>query len=1194
MLFIVVSGFFMCLNGVSAVNVNIDNNSWTTNDINNYFSGITVHGLTISNGDNIIFQAGNYINLIFTVKNSVNIIANDAVNFIGKGTGLGITVSNANYVNISGIRVSNYTYGIYVSYSNNTGIFNNNASGNTKNGITLDTSSNTAIINNTANNNTNRGIYLSSSINSNVSNNIISNSLGNGGIISATSINSYIFNNTITQNVDGIYVYANSVNTTILNNIVNNNVNNGIVVGDTASSTVNNTIAYNTANNNNYQGIRLINTFNSTITNNTASNNKDNGIGLLTAFNSTITNNTVSNNANGINLASSTTNVTNNIVTNNKGTGITLSSSSNSNITNNNVSNNNGSGITLTSSTNSKIANNTVSNNKGTAMTLTSSSNSNITNNNISNNNGSGITLTSSTNSKIANNTVSNNKGYGINLTSSGNSNVTNNTVSNNNQNGIIVTGTGSSSIKNNTVYNNTLSGVRLENSGNYVGNNSIVNNGVGISIYAANNTLNYNRIYLNNLGLNNTGSNTNAMYNWWGSNNPNFTSLITGVVNYSPWLYMTITANSTSLIKSETSLITVSFNNLYNGSSVTALDPAVGHITDYILVNWTGTNGSINPTSNTLNGIATSIFTATTSGMGNITATSDNQTVYIQLMVNQTPTIIFVESTHNYSGQKVNLISYTFDYNGCLVNCGQVNYTVNGVNIGTVNVINGIATLNWTIPADWNTGNYIINAVYDGTETNYANSTNNNTLTIDQTPTTTTTTIYPIHNFPGQIIHLTTNINDFYNNPVNGGRIYYTLNGIDEGSAQIINGIAIPNWIIPNWNPDNYVLITTYDGTETNYANSTNNNTLTIDQTPTTITVDPIRNYPGQNVALTSHILDYYDNPISNGQVNYTVNGVNIGTVNVINDIATLNWTIPADWNTGNYIINAVYDGTETNYANSTNNNTLTIDQTPTTITVKNASVLDNQTVILKAILTNIYGKLVAGQTVVFNLNGHDYSAITDNNGVATINYIPYGSGTYTVTVNFMGNNNYTASVGTGVLNVTPAAYLYLKITTSKDKSKIGEIFTVTYKLGNKGPDNATNVTMTIPLPLSFTVSEITGNGNWVYNQPTNYIIWTLANVVIGDPYLYITGKINNCGVYAFSSSISSETYNLNTESVDPITITAENSTNPLTSTNSTAKIITTTQTTKIPMQHTGIPIAGLIVAILSVLGGTIMSSRK
>jgi hypothetical protein len=67
-------------------------------------------------------------------------------------------------------------------------------------------------------------------------------------------------------------------------------------------------------------------------------------------------------------------------------------------------------------------------------------------------------------------------------------------------------------------------------------------------------------------------------MYNWWGSNNPNFTSLITGVVNYSPWLYMTITADPMSINKAETSLVTVSFNNLYDGSTVMALDPALGH----------------------------------------------------------------------------------------------------------------------------------------------------------------------------------------------------------------------------------------------------------------------------------------------------------------------------------------------------------------------------------------------------------------------------------------------------------------------------------------------------------------------------------------------------------------------------------------------------------------------------------------
>ena len=69
--------------------------------------------------------------------------------------------------------------------------------------------------------------------------------------------------------------------------------------------------------------------------------------------------------------------------------------------------------------------------------------------------------------------------------------------------------------------------------------------------------------------------------------------------------------------------MVTVSFNNLYDGSTVMGLDPALGYIPDDVLVSWTGT---INPTSKTLNGIATSIFTATTSCMRNITTTTDNQ----------------------------------------------------------------------------------------------------------------------------------------------------------------------------------------------------------------------------------------------------------------------------------------------------------------------------------------------------------------------------------------------------------------------------------------------------------------------------------------------------------------------------------------------------------------------------------------
>lgn len=45
--------------------------------------------------------------------------------------------------------------------------------------------------------------------------------------------------------------------------------------------------------------------------------------------------------------------------------------------------------------------------------------------------------------------------------------------------------------------------------------------------------------------------------YNWWGLNNPNFTPLIQGLADYTPWLILSITANPTTINTGENSVIT-------------------------------------------------------------------------------------------------------------------------------------------------------------------------------------------------------------------------------------------------------------------------------------------------------------------------------------------------------------------------------------------------------------------------------------------------------------------------------------------------------------------------------------------------------------------------------------------------------------------------------------------------------------
>ena len=249
--------------------------------------------------------------------------------------------------------------------------------------------------------------------------------------------------------------------------------------------------------------------------------------------------------------------------------------------------------------------------------------------------------------------------------------------------------------------------------------------------------------------------------------------------------------------------------------------------------------------------------------------------------------------------------------------------------------------------------------------------------------------------------------------------------------------------------------------------------------------------------------------------------------------------------------------------------------------------------------------------------VNGHVPDGITVNfnsDGLGTVNPETNNTTNGSTNTTFIGHSIGVSEVSatidqqTATTNITIkkilSAYLYLQITSSNKNPRIGESFTLTYKLGNKGPDNATNVTINIPLPSGFKVSNITGDGNWTYNLANNTLTWTLANVKIGDPYLYITGKTSTSGVYVFSSKITSETFNINTKGVTPIVITITNPTNPITpinpvnptnpTTTTNASTILNAATTTIPMQHTGLPIAGLILAILSVFGGSIMSRKK
>jgi hypothetical protein len=273
-------------------------------------------------------------------------------------------------------------------------------------------------------------------------------------------------------------------------------------------------------------------------------------------------------------------------------------------------------------------------------------------------------------------------------------------------------------------------------------------------------------------------------------------------------------------------------------------------------------------------------------------------------------------------------------------------------------------------------------------------------------------------------------------------------------------------------------------------------------------------------------------------------------------------------------------------------------INKISTAITVTPVNGLNGKTVNLTATLTDSDGNPVSGASVQFSVNGTIIGSVnTDTNGIATLPYtITQNGGYYNIDTLFAGDNVYNSSTGSTTLKI-PQSNIYITVTTSNSHPTVGETVQITFKVGNKGPDTATNVILTLKIPEGMEyVSATTDTGLFTYNLTTRTITWSIGDVPVGDPKLILNTKVLQAGNYTIKPTITTTTYDPNIQSnigSTTIQVTAtKNNTNPVTPKNSTTILNANTNT--IPMQHTGVPIAGLILAILMVFGGSLIPKLK
>ena len=505
----------------------------------------------------------------------------------------------------------------------------------------------------------------------------------------------------------------------------------------------------------------------------------------------------------------------------------------------------------------------------------------------------------------------------------------------------------------------------------------------------------------------------------------------------------------------------------------------------------------------------------------------------------------------------------------------GTVTFAVN--NSGNINPLNGTigSTMVATTFTPMKYGLSTITATVDG----FSLSTS-----VIVEGTRTSLTLNAASGYKGDSTTLTARLWDTDSNKaVVGQTVDFYVNGayVGQGTTDS-NGIATYTYNITQ-NTGTYTINATFN-TTTQYEPSNGTNTLTVDATPTSLTVNGASGYKGDSTTLTATLGDTAHNrAVAGEKVDFYVNGdyVGQGTTDS-NGIATYTYNIIQ--NIGTYTINATFN-TTTQYAASNGADSLRVDATPTNLTVDNLTGNKGANVTLKATLTDTaHNVAISGKSVTFKVNGTTVGTVTtDVNGVATLPYyINLVGGNYTVDAIFDADNQYAGSNNTGTLKV-PQSSIYVVVTSSKKDPSIGETFTLTYKLGNNGPDPAENVTITIPLPEGFELSNIKGDGNWTYNETTRTITWTFTDLAVGDPYLYITGKLGAAGNYLFSSSIAADTYNGGTNGVTPLTINVED---PVAQVNAASNTVA--------MQETGTPINYLVLAVLMVLSGLLAPKRK
>ncbi|MCL2115107.1 MAG: hypothetical protein FWH29_02675, partial [Methanobrevibacter sp.] len=681
----------------------------------------------------------------------------------------------------------------------------------------------------------------------------------------------------------------------------------------------------------------------------------------------------------------------------------------------------------------------------------------------------------------------------------------------------------GSSS--NNSIISSNITGnlraIGINGTNNSVIGSNIMNNDLGIHVLSgsSNAVINFNRIFnnTNSLGVDlvNEGTNTNADYNWWGTNIP----LVSGI-SLNNWFVMELSANTNKTLVNAT--IFELMGNVELAYQLSLLDNSTGvtgifdvELLPYFLVNliWTGPNGTVYNLTN-VDGRRrySQNVTLDVYDVFSLQAIADNSDIILILNSDLSETVnLSITKTSNVTGNAS--VGDLVEYNITVVNHGPANATnLTVTDILDYRLIFESANGNYNYTTGiWYIGNLaaggnitltiIVRINGTGDITNIANVTVNE-LNLGNNSTDGNGTNFTVP----PTVNLT--IDKFHN-----------ASGVNVGVGDLVEFTIV----VTNHGPDNATGVVVVDALDPRliYHNSTSGGTFNGTHVIWNVGFIPM----GTNVTLALVVI-----------VNGTGNIVNIANVTVNETNIGNNST---DGNGSNFTVNATVNLSITKTNNLTPGAVVNVGDLVTyTITVTNhgpdiatdvrvIDVLDSRLIFVSA--TGYYNES-NGLWILGNLN---VGSSLSMNITVRVN----GTGNIVNIANVSADqhnigNNTTDGNGT---NFTVDPTVNLTITKIHNATGVnvgvGDLVEYTIVVTNFGPDNATSVVIVDALDPRLVYINSTSGGS--FNG--THVLWNVGLIPMGtNVTLTLVVIVNGTGNITNLANVTVNETNIGNNSTD------------------------------------------------------------